>query len=276
MKLVHLSDLHLGLAGEHVLGLDVAARAAAVFRRVAARHGDAALCLISGDLAHRGDAEAYRTLRTLLPLLHMPAVLAMGNHDDRDVAGPVLDLPRDANGHVQSVHHLPGGWRLIVLDTNDGADTVAGRLCRDRLDWFADALRGSDGRRLLVAMHHPPCPVGIPALDPHATEGGEAMLALLRQAGGGHILYGHHHRPTFVALPGGVTLSTVPAVGFQFALELSRMSVTGIAEPAACGVVLAGDSGLVVHLDHIEEDPRRFPLGGGGAAQEREARAPAA
>lgn len=273
MKLVHLSDLHLGTQGELVLGRDVEARVAATFRRVAARHADAALCLISGDLAHRGDAQAYATLAGKLPLLGMPVALAMGNHDDRDAAAAPLMLERDADGHVQYVRDLPDGWRLIVLDTNSGADSVVGTLCGRRLDWFAAALAQARGARLVVAMHHPPCAVGIPALDPHAATGGDTMLRLLREAGGGHVLYGHHHRPSFVALAGGVTLSTVPAVGFQFALELERMTVTGVDEPAACAVVLADADSVVVHLDHIEADPVRFPLGGGPPPDGRMVRA---
>ena len=66
MKLIHLTDLHLGPVGEELWGLDPYARADAMLSDIADRHADAALCVITGDLADKGDPCAYAWLRDRL------------------------------------------------------------------------------------------------------------------------------------------------------------------------------------------------------------------
>src|SRR5579871_2695784 len=66
MKIVHLTDIHLGPKGLVRFGADQHERLAAAIAGINANHPDAALCIVTGDLADRGDLTAYEDLRTAL------------------------------------------------------------------------------------------------------------------------------------------------------------------------------------------------------------------
>ena len=115
MKIVHLTDIHLGPRGLIRFGADQHERLAAAIRQINALHVDAALCVITGDLADRGERVAYEDLRAQLQTLALPYRLILGNHDQR---GPFLavfpETTLSPGGFVQSVHdqdrraaHLP-------------------------------------------------------------------------------------------------------------------------------------------------------------------------
>ncbi len=58
MKFIHISDTHIAPAGQHINGLDPRARLEACVADVNAHHGDAELCVFTGDLVDKGEAEA--------------------------------------------------------------------------------------------------------------------------------------------------------------------------------------------------------------------------
>ncbi len=84
MKLIQVSDLHFVPPGTRLLGLDPRARLEAAIADINRHHGDAELCLFTGDLADRGAPEAYEALRETLAALRVSYRLTIGNHDDRD------------------------------------------------------------------------------------------------------------------------------------------------------------------------------------------------
>ena len=58
MKLLHITDPHLVTPGELLYGTDPYDRLSACIDDALANHSDAALCVITGDLAHRGEPAA--------------------------------------------------------------------------------------------------------------------------------------------------------------------------------------------------------------------------
>ncbi len=63
MKLIQVSDLHFVPPGVRLLGLEPRARLEAALADINSHHGDAELCLITGDLADHVEHEAYKPLR---------------------------------------------------------------------------------------------------------------------------------------------------------------------------------------------------------------------
>lgn len=59
LKLVDLSDLHLTTPGEELHGLRPGEQLERCISRISREHGDAALCIITGDLTHDGHPLAY-------------------------------------------------------------------------------------------------------------------------------------------------------------------------------------------------------------------------
>ncbi len=84
MKLIHITDIHLVPPGERLLGLDPGERLKACIRDINIHHSDADLCVITGDLANRGETAAYTLLRERLLELKIPCQLLIGNHDNRE------------------------------------------------------------------------------------------------------------------------------------------------------------------------------------------------
>lgn len=163
MVLAQLSDPHVG-AADGDPERDLAAAVGALL----ALHRPPDAVLVSGDLAEHATAAEYAAVRTLLAALPMPVHVLAGNHDDRDelraAFPPPAESPRLAAGALQRYSVRCGDLRLVACDS-----TVPGRDggCFDdeRCDWLARAL-GADMRTpTIVALHHPPFPIGIPVLD---------------------------------------------------------------------------------------------------------------
>ncbi len=159
--IVHISDTHL-LAGDARLfgGVDSGNHLADLLERFerTGRRPDA--IVFTGDLADRGEPEAYARLREVVdPVadrLGTTVVWAMGNHDDRAAfrAGLLDEAPSSAP--VDRVIALDG-LRLIVLDsTVPGAHH--GAITDEQLRWLADELAVPAPDGTILAMHHPPVP----------------------------------------------------------------------------------------------------------------------
>ena len=66
LKLLQITDCHLVPPGGTLFGSDPNARLAAAFADINRNHPDAALCVLTGDIAHDGDRPSYAVLRDLL------------------------------------------------------------------------------------------------------------------------------------------------------------------------------------------------------------------
>lgn len=263
-KFIHLTDTHQIPPGQSLYGLDPAARLRAAVASIAAEHRDAAFVIVTGDLAHRGEPQAYGVLREGLAALHMPVHLLLGNHDDRRAFLDAFpDTPTDAEGFVQYAFDA-GALRMICLDTNEPG-VHWGVLCERRAAWLAEALAGAarDDRSVHLFLHHPPFPLGIAAMDRISlrdTGPLEAAIAPHRERIR-HLYFGHVHRPIGGSWH-GIPFTTVRAISHQVALVLGRETerVPGSHEPPQYGVVLADALGTVVHVHDFADASPRFDL----------------
>ncbi|MDH3594958.1 MAG: phosphodiesterase [Rhodospirillales bacterium] len=260
MKLIQVSDLHLVPPGVRLLGLDPRARLEACIADINANHGDAELCLFTGDLADRGAPAAYRELRDVLAALAVPYRLLIGNHDDREVFRNAFpEAPLDENGFVQSVVRASAG-DLVLLDTHEPG-TGAGSFCEQRQAWLGTRLAEAGGRPVYLFMHHPPFDIGIPSLDRIRLEQPEGFAAALDgTANIVHLFFGHVHRPvsgSWRGIPFSALRSTVHQVPLDFETEAP---VPYNHESPAYAVILIGDGCTVVH-HHCYLDNSHVPPG---------------
>lgn len=257
MKFIHLTDTHLTLPRTLLYTLDPQARLRAAVQSINQEHGDAAFVVITGDLAHWGEAQAYGALMEELSRLRMPVHLLIGNHDDRALFRETFaDAPVDADGYVQFAF-TAGGARFVALDTNEPGVSW-GMFCDRRAAWLAAELASHD-LPVYLFMHHPPFPVGIAALDNISLRETACLRGALEphRQRIRHLFFGHLHRP----LAGswlGIPVSTVRATSHQVALDLSAgPKVPGSHEPPQYGVVLAGQEETIVHMhDYLDGSPR--------------------
>lgn len=259
MKFIHLTDPHLVAPGLKLYGLDPEARLRAAIADINKHHADAGLCVVTGDLTHWGEPEAYALFRNCMDRLAVPYVAMVGNHDRRAAALEALPAaPQDENGFVQGYRDTTVG-RMIFLDTLNEA-THAGELCDKRLAWLADALEslGKD-QPILLFMHHPPFEMGLKTMDRIALVEIEPFWSVIR----GHVprirhlFFGHVHRPVSGAWR-GIPFSTLRGTNHQVVLDLTDHNRhLASHEPPAYAVVLAEADQLVVHLhDYLDASPR--------------------
>lgn len=261
LKFIHLTDTHLVEPGRILYGTDPLQRLRSALDSIVEEHGDAAFVMVTGDLAHEGQAEAYEALRGALQRMPMPVHLAIGNHDDRPrLRAAFADLPADPNGHVQYAF-TAGGIRHVVLDSHEPGVSW-GVFCAERGRWLSHELRAHPDLPVHIYIHHPPFGVGIPAMDRISLRDPVHLHEALSPFGGRirHLFFGHLHRP----LAGswlGIPTSTVRGTNHQVALNLRDSDrVGGSAEPPQYGVVLADATRTLVHFHDFADRSERFPL----------------
>lgn len=252
-KLIHITDPHLVPQGEMLHGLDPYARLKACVDDILEHHRDAACCVITGDLAHRGEAAAYAALRTQLERLPFPCYPLVGNHDIRRLVTAALpQVLGDGNGFVQGRVDL-GDASLLMLDTLDEGRN-GGLYCAQRQAWLARELDRLGERPVYLFMHHPPFDIGIPCLDRMSLANPEDFARItagrhnLR-----HLFFGHVHRPVCGSWR-GIAYSTMRGLNHQVPFDLHTVSpVPKSHEPPAYAVAFLDADQVTVHFhDYLD------------------------
>lgn len=85
-------------------------------------------------------------------------------------------------------------WRIVCIDSCE-ADVASGRVSREELRRLAALLREAPPRHTVVALHHPPLPVGTAWLDEVGLLNGEEFLATVKDSDRARlVLFGHVHQ----------------------------------------------------------------------------------
>ncbi|PCI05213.1 MAG: phosphodiesterase [Hyphomicrobiales bacterium] len=260
-KFIHLTDCHV-VGGDAILyGMNPRARLEQAVASINDEHGDAEFVVVSGDLTHWGDEDAYLAFSEQINRLSMPYMLMMGNHDNTEAFAHFFpDSSRDHAGFIQSVHETTFG-RFLFLDTSV-TGTHAGGYCQQRLDWLEEQLETSHDP-VLIFMHHPPFPVGIKGMDGIMMQDSEAFHKVLAPYKEiiRHLFFGHIHRPIFGNWR-DISFSCMRGLNHQVALDLNAPDtiVHGNFEPPAYGIVLVNDDQIVVHMHEFLNTSPRFTL----------------
>lgn len=184
LRILHLSDTHL-LADRGARYNRIVDPRASLDAVLAAHSSVADLdaVVVSGDLADDGDPESYRVLRTRLEEWcaerDADAVLALGNHDDREGFGS--DGPWNAEVVVRGV-------RILVLDSSVPGGASWGLLTEPTLAWLRSRVAEDPAVPTVVVLHHPPIEAVTPLhrrmglANPHdfwEAAAGSSLLAVL-------------------------------------------------------------------------------------------------
>jgi 3',5'-cyclic-AMP phosphodiesterase len=212
--LLHVSDTHL-LAGERRLygSVDSETHLRELFAAVEASGGRPEAIVFTGDLADKGEPDAYERIRAIVePVadrLGAQLIWVMGNHDDRRAIRRGLLGELGSTRSVDRVHDV-NGLRVIVLDT-----TVPGHhhgaLSGAQLDWLAEELSEPAPHGTILALHHPPVPSVLDlAVSVELRDQAELAEVLegtdVRSILGGHLHYST--TATFAGIPVSVASAT--------------------------------------------------------------------
>lgn len=221
MKIIQITDTHLVPSGQVVNGVDPEAQLRVAVADIVARHADADLLVITGDLCNDGEPAAYALLRDILRPITCPVRLLLGNHDRR---GPFIDAfpdhPLDANGYVQSTFDTPFG-RLLFLDSHE-AGVIGGLYGADRLAWLDGSLCGAGDMPVTVFVHHPPIADGLAHFRNIGLHDDGAVQRRLAAypAGIRHVVFGHIHVPLAGMTTDGIPFSSGQACSHRFMTDL--------------------------------------------------------
>jgi 3',5'-cyclic AMP phosphodiesterase CpdA len=205
--------------------------------------------LISGDLA---DNSEYDQVQELLAPLQAPLYVVTGNHDDRRALHHHFGVPGGAGEPVDYSVDL-GAMRLVVLDTTRPGEDP-GSLDSAQLAWLDAELSAARDIPTLIAMHHPPIPIAIPAWDELSLDANDR--AKLAEVVGRHpqvrrLVAGHVHRAIIGELAGRAVV-TVPSTYVQAQLRFTD-EIELAPEPPMFAVHAVANGDIVSHLQPIHQ-----------------------
>lgn len=212
--LVHISDTHFVMPGDRLGGVaDASAHLRDLLATVAETGIQPEALIFTGDLADRGEAEAYAELRAVVEeaarRMDARIIWVMGNHDDRATLRRTLLDAEPTTEPYDRVEWL-GGLRIVVLDSSVPGH-AHGELEPAQLAWLRDVLAEPAPEGTILALHHPPVPCLQDLAVTVELRDQAALAAVLRGSDVRAILGGHLHYNTtasFEGIPVSVASST--------------------------------------------------------------------
>ena len=274
--LLHLSDPHLlgGPAPLHGV-VDPGALLQQVFDEVRASGARPEAVIFTGDLADRGEPEAYAKLRAIVDpacrAMGAKVIWAMGNHDNRaHFRTGLLDQP--AGDDPVDHSYFVNGLRVITLDTSVPG-FHHGEVTPEQLEWLAAELATPAPDGTILALHHPPVPSVLDLAVLVELRNQTALAGVLRNSDVRAILGGHLHystTATFAGIPVSVASATcytqdlnVPVGGTRGRDGGQAFNLVHVYEHTIVhSVVLLGETPPVGELVSAEEAQRRIAAAG--------------
>lgn len=203
--LLHLSDPHLMGGPDPLYGVvDSEARLIQLFEEVKASGARPEAVIFTGDLADKGDPEAYVKLRAIVEPaceeLGAEVIWAMGNHDNRANfrTGLLDEAPNDA---PVDRSYFVNGLRVITMDTSVPG-FHHGELSPSQLDWLTRQLDTPAPDGTILALHHPPIPSILDLSVLVELRDQASLEAVVRNSDVRTILAGHLHYSTTASFAG--------------------------------------------------------------------------
>lgn len=213
VRLLHLTDTHLFAdPATRLYGRRTDDTFRAVVQQAIARapaRPDA--ILVTGDIGDDGSDAAYDRFAAVLQATGIPAWCLSGNHDD-----PARMARRFASGTLRH-----GGvaalrrWRLLLLESHVPGEPH-GELGAAGLAALERDLAACAGHPLLVAIHHPPLPLGSAWIDAMGLRDGAALLERLQRSPDVRALLSGHVHQASDRMFGSLRLLSSPSTCAQF------------------------------------------------------------
>lgn len=212
--ILHISDTHL-LAGSRGLydSVDSTEHLRNLFAEFEASGGRPEAIVFTGDLADKGEPEAYEALRAIVePVaerLGCEIIWVMGNHDDRAAFRSKLFGEVPTMRPVDRVYDV-NGLRIITLDSSVPG-FHHGEVSPEQLDWLAEELSEAAPHGTILAMHHPPVPSVLDLAVSVELRDQSGLAEVLEGTDVRSIIAGHLHyssTATFAGIPVSVASAT--------------------------------------------------------------------
>jgi hypothetical protein len=209
-----LADTHIrAYQGEQYRGFFPYKNLEEVVKQVLEQHPE--MVLINGDVARLdGQLGDYVAIQEILSgLSDIPAVMTLGNHDDRENFYTIFNKEDSRKQSIENKHVLVierPDLRMILMDSLMYVNKTPGLLGRQQRDWIDGFLRNTDDRPVFVFFHHTPYDGDTDLLDSDRLFN---ILEKYRKAKA--VFYGHSHVYRY-SERNHLKLINLPAVGYNF------------------------------------------------------------
>ena len=211
----HISDTHLLAGGKlQYAAVDTVHHLGLALERLGRIDPRPQALVFTGDLADRGEPDAYRMLREMVEpfaeRIGAQVVWCMGNHDNRSAYARGL-FDADESPEVLDRVYDVDGLRVVSLDTSLPG-YHHGEISDMQYEWLGAVLSQPAPHGTLLAMHHPPIPIPmLPAAAIIELDQQERLAEMLASTDVRMILGGHFHYSsfsTFAGIPVSVASAT--------------------------------------------------------------------
>ncbi len=208
MRIAFLTDLHLGLAGQRPLSVDVRQNFLDALDFLTELKPD--VLVIGGDVCYdTGEAEIYRWFREQVAARPYPWYAIAGNHDSSPLMARELGLEAHLHGEEVYFSTSFGDTTALFLDTAKG-------VCSEtQWTWLRARVAELQGGEALIFMHHPPVPAGVEYMDTnYPFRESEKFLETIQPLRRVTVVCGHYHAEQVVQR-GDLTVFLTPSLFFQ-------------------------------------------------------------
>ncbi|MGD7733127.1 metallophosphoesterase [Propionibacteriaceae bacterium G57] len=255
--LVHVSDTHFAAEQVNPATLHARERLQTLMSRLAQTGLRPEALVFSGDIADRGEPDAYAMVREVVDpaaeAMGAKVIWVMGNHDDRGAFRAGLMGEASADGEVDRVEWV-GGLRIVVLDS-----TVPGHhwgeVTERQRGWLAEVLSEPAPQGTILAMHHPPVPCVQDLAITVELRDQRLLRPILEGSDVRAILGGHVHYSTFATFA-GIPVSVAASTCYTQDLFMPGRGTAGRDAAQALNLVSVYDSTVLHSVIPIDEGVR--------------------
>jgi Icc protein len=221
LRVAQITDTHLFAdASETMLGVATVKSLQAVVAALKTIQPAPDLVLMTGDLSQDETSASYDRLQKLMITLGIPAYWLPGNHDIPATMQDILCTPP-----VSAEKSFPaGGWNFILLNSVV-SQQVEGTLSVETLVWLNQQLRSLPNHPTLIALHHPPLPIGSPWMDRIGLKNPQSLFDVIDcYPQVKLVVFGHVHQ-AFEGQRQGVHYLATPSTCVQFKPQSAEMKI---------------------------------------------------
>lgn len=246
MKIIQLTDLHIGEADEFPQGVDVRSNFFGMLDLSLREKPD--LLVLSGDLCYRDPSkETYVWIKKVMADTGIPWQAIPGNHDDTDLMAEVFEWDDRVKDHCLDLRMDVGEWVVLFLDSGKGAVSEL------QLLWLQRQL-AEGGDHVVVFIHHPVLEAAVPFMDIHyPLQNKTEVERVLRNSGKQIAVFSGHYHVEKLIQRGGISQFITPSTFLQINPVLENFEVDHY-RPAVREIVLTDDGTLRTRVIYDHSD----------------------